>query len=156
VVVEAPVLHRDDRAREVLAEAAEAHRLAAPLNRELANLVPFGVIDVGVLHQLGVLAVEALPVLADHEPVRADGRYGGCEGHDQGELEEDPEHPQKEAEPTPLGSFLLVSKKLFTELPRTSPPQRARPIPVRDMPAHPVRPHSMWRKIMCAGRTARW
>ena len=106
VVVEAPVLHGDDRARELPAEAVEANRLAALLDREIPDLVTVSVVDVGVLYQLGVSAVQALPVLADHEPVRADKRYDGGYGQDQGEVEEDPERPEEEAETPSLGGLL--------------------------------------------------
>src|SRR3712207_8531984 len=50
-----------------ISEGVEAYRLAALLHRELADLVPVDIVDVGVLNQLGVLAVEALPVLLRSE-----------------------------------------------------------------------------------------
>src|SRR5918994_761188 len=87
VVVEAPVLDSDDRPWKVLAEVLEAHGLAALLHPELPDPVPVGVVDVGVLHQLGVPAVEALPIITDYEKVQADQRYQGDNGQDEGEVE---------------------------------------------------------------------
>jgi hypothetical protein len=49
VLVEAPVLDRDDRLGEVLAEAGATDRLAALRGRYLSYLLPLLVVDVGVL-----------------------------------------------------------------------------------------------------------
>jgi hypothetical protein len=90
----------------VLAEALEAHGLAALLHPELPDSVPVGVVDVGVLHQLGVPAVEALPIITDYEKVRADQRYQGDDGQDEGEVEEEPEGPEKETASPLFGGLL--------------------------------------------------
>jgi hypothetical protein len=75
VVVEAPVLDGDDRPREVLAKVIGADRLAALFNLELADPVRVRVVDVGVLGELGVSLVEAIPVLPDHDEVKTDHKH---------------------------------------------------------------------------------
>ena len=114
VVVEAPVLDGDDRPWKILAEALEAHGLAALFHPELSDLVPVGVVNVGVLHQVGVRAVEALPysrITRKYEPtstVRATTiRIRARLKRNRSVLRTRPRRRFLEA-------FLLVSKKLFT------------------------------------------
>jgi hypothetical protein len=123
VVVEAPVLDGDDRAREVLAEVFEADGLAALFHLELADPVPVHVVDVGVLCKLGVALVEAIPVLPDHEQVKTDDQRSGQHHRDQAQVEEDPQRSEEEAEPALFRRFLARFEEAVHDLPRTSLPQ---------------------------------
>jgi hypothetical protein len=122
VVVEAPVLDGDDRPWKILAEALEAHGLAALFHPELPDLVPVGVVNVGVLHKLGVLAVEALPILPDHKKVRADQHRQGHDDQDKGEVEEESERAENETAPALFGGLLACLEEAVHDLPFSSLP----------------------------------
>jgi hypothetical protein len=68
VLVEASVLHCDDRSREVLAEVVFAERPPVLGGLELAYLVAVHVVDGGVLDEVQVSALE--PVLVGRGPRR--------------------------------------------------------------------------------------
>src|SRR3712207_5707656 len=74
VVVKAPVLDGDDGPREVLAEVVEADRLAALFDLELPDPLPVRGVDIGVLGEIRVSLVEAIPVLPDHDQDRKSTR----------------------------------------------------------------------------------
>ncbi len=66
MLVEASVLHCDDRSREVLAEVVFADRPLVLGGLELAYLVAIHVVDGGVLNEVRVPALE--PVLVGRGP----------------------------------------------------------------------------------------
>lgn len=72
VLVEASVLHCDDRSREVLAEVVFADRSLVLGGLELAYLVAVHVVDGGVLNEVRVPALE--PVLVDVDYVGVEAR----------------------------------------------------------------------------------
>ena len=73
MLVEASVLHCDDRSREVLAEVLLPYRPLVLGGLELTYLVAVHVVDGGVLNEVRVSALE---------PVLVDVNYAGVEARD--------------------------------------------------------------------------
>ena len=91
VLVEASVLHCDERSREVLAEVVFADRQLVLGGFELAYLVAEHVVDGGVLDEVRVPALE--PVLIDVDYVGLETRdYNqNADDEDYGEVKEEPQ-----------------------------------------------------------------
>lgn len=71
MLVEASVLHCDDRSREVLAEVVFADRSLVLGGLELAYLVAVHFVDGGVLNEVRVPALESVLVDVDYVGVEA-------------------------------------------------------------------------------------
>ncbi len=107
-----PVLDGDERPRELLPEALEADRLATLPRPELGDLLAACGVDVGVLYEVGITAIEASLVLVHDEQVQPghEGERGRREH--QREVEERPQRSEEASGRAPPPGLLACLEKV--------------------------------------------
>jgi hypothetical protein len=91
VLLEASVLHCDERSREVLAEVVFADRQLVLGGFELAYLVAVHVVDGGVLDEVRVPALEPVLIDVDYVGLEARDYDQNADDEDYGEVKEKPQ-----------------------------------------------------------------